>query len=290
VPLQNNFKGKNMEYLAALGIFIVSVISIIFLYFRHLERVTIYSPTKIINTTPSDLDLPHEEVILRTSDGVCIYGWFIQASTEHRPEFMENSQRGVVLFCHGNAGNMSHRLDKYNIFHDMGLNVFAFDYRGYGKSEGMPTEEGLYKDALTAYDYLFSRDDIDKRYIFIYGASLGGAVAIELALKRRAHAIIIDSTFDSALEMAKIKLPKIPPYLLASKFDSFSKVQNIKVPKLFIHSINDEVVPFSAGKRLYDNASEPKMFLKTTGKHSGGHIHDRQKWIKAIAKFLRVEI
>jgi hypothetical protein len=216
-------------------------------------------------------------VVIRTSDHVRISGWLVK----------NPSAKSTLLFFHGNAGNIGDRLGKIGLFHGIGLNVLIVDYRGYGKSGGYPTEAGIYKDALAAYDYLSQREDLKGRPIIGYGASLGGAVAVDLASKRPLACLIVDSTFSSAVDMAKRIYPFVPSFLVRTKFDSVTKIRNIMIPKLFIHSIEDTTVPITLGRKLYDAAPGPKQFIEIRGDHNDGYIFDEQKVREGIRQFLK---
>lgn len=246
---------------------------------RYLESRSVFYPARSIAATPAALGLAFEDVFIKTEDNVTINAWLIKSST----------QRGTLIFCHGNAGNIGDRLEKILLFHQMGLNVLIIDYRGYGKSQGQPGEAGIYKDAVGAYDYLLTRQDIDRSRIIGYGESLGGAVAVDLGTKKNLAALIIDSSFTNAADMAKTIYPFIPSFLLGTKLDSVSKVRAVTIPKLFIHSRADEIVPFRLGERLYQAAAQPKEFLELPG--GGGHndtpIDAREKMAKEIITFLR---
>src|SRR3989338_8252569 len=151
-------------------LFFIVVIAIVITYVRYIERKTIFFPSREIEYTPKELGLEFEEVFFKTKDNLELWGWFLPA---------QDTQYNL-LFCHGNAGNISHRIEKLRFFHDLGLNIFIFDYRGYGKSKGQPSEKGLYRDAKAAYDYLLSMN-IKPDQIIGYGESLGGTVIIDLA-------------------------------------------------------------------------------------------------------------
>ena len=167
---------------------------------------------------------------------------------------------------------MCDRLPKIKFFYDLGLNVFIFDYRGYGRSEGKPSEQGIYLDAQGAYDYLQTRGDVKMDHIILYGASLGGAVVIDLAKERNASFLVVESSFTNARDMARIHFPFVPALFLSLKFDSIDKVRELNIPKLFIHSPEDQVVPYGVGQKLFEAAREPKEFLKTHGGHNDGSI------------------
>ena len=246
-------------------------------YVRYLESVTVFHPTRKIEVTPTQVGLKFENIYFRTKDKSLINGWFIK----------NPHARSTVLYLHGNAGNISDRLDKISTFHEMGVNVFIIDYRGYGKSQGKPSEHGIYEDASAAYDYLLTRDDVRPGSIFIYGASLGGAVAIDLAAKRKISCLIMDSSFSSAAHMAKTIYPFIPSFFLQTKMDSIIKIKKILVPKLFIHSREDELVPFHLGRKLFDAALNPKEFLEVKGGHNDSHIYSKEIWDPGVRNFLK---
>jgi len=227
-------------------------------------------------TTPALIDLKFEDIFFKTEDGAKLNGWLIKSP----------GAKATFIFAHGNGGNISHRLEKIAMFYQLGVNTFIFDYRGYGKSTGRPTEEGVYKDIRAAYDYLISRDDIDKDKIIAYGESLGGAAAIDLATNRDVASLIVDSTFTSAREMGRIIYPFLPPFVFISKFDSESKVKELRIPKLFIHSENDEIVPFVLGEKLFNAAVEPKDLFRITGGHNTGFIECRNVVLEKLKVYL----
>ena len=251
-------------------------IILLVLFVRYLESKSIFHPTKEVGMTPADLGIAFEDVFFETSDHVRLNGWFIK----------KPSAQSTLLWFHGNAGNISHRLDKLSLFYTLNLNIFIFDYRGYGKSERTPTEKGIYRDARAAYDYLAGRPDVDKNKIIAYGDSLGGVAAIDLAAQRALSCVIADSAFSSAADIARAIFPFVPGSVLAAKMDSAHKVKKIVIPKLFIHSINDEIIPFRLGKKLFDSAAEPKEFLEIKGGHNTNHIDSRELWFNGIKKFL----
>lgn len=255
----------------------IIVIAILFLMFaRYVERHNVYFPMKKITTTPEAVGLNYEDVYFKTSDNEQLHGWFIP-----------NNKAGfTVIFCHGNAGNISHRLEKLLMLYTLGVNIFIFDYRGYGKSQGIPSESGLYKDAKAAYNYLRWRRKIPGDNIILYGESLGGAVVIELAHKEKVRALITEEAFSSLKDMARIAYPIIPQFMILSKFDSVSKIREIKCAKLIIHSSNDEIVPFSFGEKLFDAANPPKKFLELSGSHNTAFLDSEEQFRKGIKSFI----
>ena len=240
------------------GCLILALFSaLVLLYIRYIEKHTLFHPSKEIEFSPGEVGLDFEEVFFKTKDNLKLNGWFIPA-------------RGVgytVLFCHGNAGNISHRLQKIKFFNQLGCSVFIFDYRGYGKSKGRPSEEGMYLDVKSAYDYLLSRG-IGNSQIIGYGESLGGAIIIDLAAKNKVAGLIAESSFSSGRDMARRVYPFIPYWLFSSHFDSASKIKSITAQKLIIHSLNDEIVPYDLSLRLYAAAAGPKEFLQISGPHN----------------------
>jgi fermentation-respiration switch protein FrsA (DUF1100 family) len=252
------------------------LIIIFFAGVRYIERHAIYFPMKGLDATPAEAGLSFEEVYFTTSDNKRLHGWFIPNDTG----------RFTVIFCHGNAGNISHRIAKISILHSLGLGSFFFDYRGYGRSEGTPCEPGLYKDAFAAYDYLTGQRKIPGDNIILYGESIGAAVAIDLAQTRKVKALIAEGAFTSGKDMAGIAFPLIPHFLFSSRFDSVSKIKNLGCPKLIIHSADDEIVPFYLGKRLFDAAKAPKEFLKLRGGHNTAFLDSETAYREGIQSFL----
>ncbi len=257
--------------------YIIATVVLLAAGVRYVESKSVFYPARPIAVTPAALDLAFEDIFIKTQDNVTINAWLIKSSTG----------RGTLIFCHGNAGNIGDRLGKILLFHQMGLNVLIIDYRGYGKSEGRPNEAGIYKDAVAAYDYLRVRHDLASSPIIGYGESLGGAVVIDLATKRDLAALVVDSSFTSAADMAKTIYPFIPSFLLGTKLDSAAKVHAVNIPKLFIHSRADEVVPFRLGERLYQAAAKPKEFLELSGGHNDTPVEAQDKMAKEIIAFLR---
>lgn len=243
----------------------------------HLEKNVMFHPSKEVRLNPKDAGLDYENIYFKTIDGVTLNAWLIKYS-ESAP---------TLLFFHGNAGNNSHRLEKIVNFYQLGLNVFIVDYRGYGKSKGTPCESGAYFDAEASYDYLAGRKDIDMNKIVVYGESIGGAFAIDLATKRKIAALIVDSTFTSAKEMAKGLAPIVPSFLLCSRMDSISKIKSIAIPKLLIHSQDDEIIPYCMGQKLFSVAPNPKEFLTTTGGHNDCYYRSKDKVNNGIRDFLK---
>jgi fermentation-respiration switch protein FrsA (DUF1100 family) len=255
-----------------------AVILFLVMYARWFERSSIYFPYRAIETTPGSIGLPYEDVYFETSDGVKINAWFVPAS----------SPRGTVLFCHGNAGNISHRLEIIKMLNGLDLNVFIFDYRGYGKSSGSPSEKGTYLDALAAYEYLKTRDDVDNEKIIVHGKSLGAAITIDLATRVKPRAIISESAFTSVADIGQEIYPFLPMKLINTiKYDNLSKIDKLDIPKLMIHSREDEIIPFHHGQKLFEKAAGPKEFYQMKGSHNEGILVYRDEYLERLDKFLR---
>lgn len=238
------------------------IIAVIFLLIRLLEKTSVFFPGRTIEHTPQRFGLSYEDLYLTTADGVKINAWLVKS----------DDARATVIFAHGNAGTMGDRVMKLKFFHDLGLNVLIFDYRGYGNSQGVPSERGVYLDAQAVYDHIKSRGDIGKAPLIGYGASLGGAVIIDLATKRVLDMLMIESSFTSAAQMARRLYPALPTFMMSVKLDSIAKIGAIKGPKLFLHSLQDRTVPFSMGQALYEEASDPKAFIVLEGGHNDGSL------------------
>jgi len=259
----------------SLAILIASFL--IFAYLRYFERKGIYYPTREIISSPANIGLKYEDVYFNTNDNLRLNGWFIPAE----------NPRGTILFCHGNAGNISHRVEIIEIFNKLNLNVFIFDYRGYGRSQGIPTEQGLYQDAEAAYKYLLSRKDVDKEKIIIYGKSIGANVAVNLASRVKAAALIFQAAFTSAYDMGRKLFPYLPiKWVITIKYDAREKIRNIIIPKLIIHSQDDEIIPFWMGKKLFEIASEPKEFYPLQGAHNEAIFMAGEKYRLRLDNFL----
>lgn len=256
---------------------VLCVVAFFYILVRFLEKTSVFYPSKIVEITPDRFKLPYEDITVTTEDGVAINGWLIP----------KPGAKSTLLFFHGNAGNISDRLMKLRFFYEMGVNTFIIDYRGYGRSQGVPSEEGVYRDGRAAYDFLKSRKDIGDLPIIIYGGSLGGAVAIDVALHRPVEGLIIDSSFPSAAAVSRIIYPAIPTFFMSIKFDSIRKIKGMSMPKLFMHSTDDGVIPFRLGQELYEAAPGPKDFVTLTGGHNDAHIDCKDKFLGAIEVFLR---
>ena len=258
-------------------ILILICILAIFWWLRLFEYHNVYHPMKRIELRPEEFGFIYEDITFHSSDNIKLSGWF----------FNSEKPKASLLFCHGNAGNISHRLEIVKILRRLSINIFLFDYRGYGLSEGSPSEEGTYLDAVSAFDYLKSRNGSTNLPIITYGESLGGAVGAELALRRDVAALIIEGSFTSVPDLGKELFPFLPIHLAGKiQYDSLSKIGKIKCPVLIIHSKDDEIISISHGEKLYDAARPPKDIVIRRGSHSEGMFANPQVYTDKIADFL----
>ncbi|MBA1149608.1 alpha/beta hydrolase [Ectothiorhodospiraceae bacterium WFHF3C12] len=234
-------------------------------------------PGRDLAGTPADVGLAFETVQIDTADGERLHGWFVPAS----------EPRGVMLFLHGNAGNISHRLETLALFHQLDLSVLIIDYRGYGESTGTPGEAGLYRDGTAALDYLREARKVGTERVILAGRSLGAAVAARLAVEHRVGVLVLESAFTSVADMAMRQYPFIPAHLLVRhRYDTLAAVRRVNAPVLVIHSRGDEIVPFSHGRRVYEAAPEPKEFLALEGDHNSGFLMSREQYLSGLEAFL----
>ncbi len=264
--------------LSSLLFIFVSVWFLLTLLLYLFQSNYIYQPYKSLTSTPADVNLDYTEVNLQTSDGLALHGWWLP----------HNDAKYALLFLHGNAGNISHRLHSLKVFHQLGLSVFIIDYRGYGNSEGKPDEKGTYLDADAAWQYLINELQVDQNKIIIFGRSLGGAVATWLAERYSAAAVILESTFTSVADMGQHYYPYLPiKYINYIKYDTLNRVEHIKSPLLIIHSREDEIVPFKFAEALYSKAKQPKQLLEISGDHNYGYQESGGVYSRGLQFFIQ---
>ena len=264
-----------------LGIWIIITIIVAYIIFTSFLFVSqahyVYYPERVLSASPSSIGLHFESVSFETTDRVKLSGWFIPSE----------SARGVILFCHGNAGNISHRLESIQIFHRLGLDILIFDYRGYGQSEGKPTEHGTYRDADAAWRYLTEERQVNPNKIVVFGRSLGGAVASWLAQSQTPGVLILESTFTSLPDIAATLYPYVPVRLLLRfQYNTAEYLARTNCPVLIVHSRDDEIMPFSHGWRLFEMAKEPKKLLEITGTHNEGFITSGRRYEEGLSTFI----
>ncbi|MSR64989.1 MAG: alpha/beta hydrolase [Verrucomicrobiae bacterium] len=256
---------------------ILGIVLAFVLFLKLMEKRMIYFPTRSLDWTPEQSGMPFEDLRLHCTDGVTIHGWFIPAE----------GPRATILFFHGNAGNISHRSDKLQIFHDLKLNVCIIDYHGFGQSEGEPGEKETYLDADVAYGWLTQQKKIAPKQIIVWGESLGGGIATHLAARSEVGGLVLESTYTTLPDVGRAAFPFLPTKLImATQYDSIGRIKRIHVPLLSLHSPSDEVIPYRLGKRLFDAANEPKTFVDLKGDHNGGFLISGKKFANAIGEFL----
>jgi hypothetical protein len=265
--------------LSTLGLAYVGLAALLFLF---QERLAYYPEVgREIHSTPREHGMDFEALTLDTADGERLDAWFVPVSQAH----------GVVLFLHGNAGNLSHRMDSIAMFHRLGYAVLIFDYRGYGRSSGKPSEAGLHRDAETAWAYLTRARGIAPENIVLFGESLGGALAAHLAARQRPGALVLSSVFTSAPDLAADLYPWLPArWLVRLRYDTRAALARADCPVLVAHSPDDEIIPYHHGQELFAAAPGPKMFLALAGGHNDGFIFMQEHWVEALAGFLRQHV
>ncbi len=229
-----------------------------------------------------------EDRWLTTQDGVNLHGWYCRPCLRESGSLVSIPAEMVFLLFHGNAGNITDRYDMILMLVALPAEVFIVDYRGYGKSEGRPSEKGLYLDARAAWDDLFTRRNAPLEGIVIYGESLGGAVAIDLATQVEPAGLIVQSSFTSIPDMGKKMIPILPRFLVRTKMDSINKIPRVRCSKLFVHSPADEVVPYEFGRRLFQAALEPKQFYEIPeAPHNETHRVGGAAYMNVLRSFVR---
>lgn len=256
----------------------IAYAAIVLLVFVFQSRL-VYFPQigRELSVTPQAYGLDFESVSITTEDGETLHAWWVPAP----------AARGTVLFFHGNAGNISHRIDYLLMFRKLGYATLIFDYRGYGNSTGTPSEAGTYRDAAAAWRWLTQTRGIPPGDIVFAGESLGAAVASGLAVQHPPRALVLLSTFTSAPDLGAQVYPLIPVRLISRfSYDNLAYVRQIKVPVLVAHSRDDDIIPFAHGRRIFEAASEPRQFLEMRGGHNDGFVFMREEWVKVLAAFL----
>jgi len=233
-------------------------------------------PGRELTATPANIDIEYQDVFIDTADGVRLHGWYIPGSSTR-----------VLLFFHGNAGNISHRLESIRQFLNLGLSVFIIDYRGYGQSGGKTSEKGIYRDADAAWQYLIEDRGVAPDDIVIFGRSMGASAAAKLATKKQALALIVESSFTSVPDIAQEIYPWLPARWLSHlRHATRDYVRDARSPVLVVHSRDDEIVPFHHGEAIFEAANEPRTQLVLRGGHNDAYIRDEASYIKGLRAFM----
>ncbi|MFC1671811.1 alpha/beta hydrolase [Planctomycetota bacterium] len=247
------------------------------LYLYLFQAGYVYYPIEEIYASPGDAGLPFEDAALTAEDGASIAGWYVPA---------ENA-RGTVLFCHGNGGNISHRLETLTVLNALRLNVLIFDYRSYGASKGKLSEKGTYLDAEAAWRYVTEKKGEDPSRVVIFGRSLGGAIASWLAATHTPGLLIVESAFTSMPDIAGVYYPYMPVRLLCRiRYPTIEYLAGAKCPVLVVHSPEDEMIPFRHGQRLFETAPEPKEFMEIVGGHNDGFLITGGRYERGLEQFI----
>ncbi len=260
-------------------ILVIAALAVLFrLFYPRIEDFFVFFPDRDLTLLPGDLGLNAEEAAVETADGELLHGWFLPSRSGQGP---------VLLFFHGNAGNISDRLENARALVGSGFHVLLFDYRGYGRSTGRPSEEGIYLDAEAACDHLVEVRGIDPGRIVLFGRSLGGAAALEAALRRRAGCLIMESAFTSTKDMAKQMGPfALLRPLLPADYNNLEKIRRVSLPVLIVHGDRDEIVPFHMGEELFRAAPQPKSFFPVRGAgHNDTYVKGGEAYFRALASF-----
>jgi len=243
-----------------------------------LQGKMVYFPMSQIVATPADHGMDFEEVMIETTDGVRLQAWFVRAA--------EPAGR-TVLFFHGNAGNLSHRMDSLVNFRGLGLDTLLVSYRGYGNSDGRPSETGTYLDAAAAWDHLTNERGIPGERIVVFGRSLGGAVASWVAAERDPGGLILESSFTSIIDLGARYYWFLPVRLLSRfSYDTLGRLPQVRAPVLIVHSPQDEIVPFEHAEALYEAAPEPRTLLRIRGGHNDGFLLSGAAYIDGLRSFV----
>lgn len=244
--------GRAVRLLASLAL----VAGALALVMPALLNSLMYFPSPTLEGTPADAGLAYDNLVLPTEDGERLHGWWIPARAP---------SLGHVLVCHGNAGNVGDRIGQAKLLVDAGLDVVLFDYRGYGRSSGTPDEEGTYRDARAARAALLRRAGTDASRLVYLGESLGGAVALALALEAPPRGLILQAAFSSVRDMARVHYPMVPTILVPDAYPNLRRIRRLAAPLLLLHGDRDDVVPWEQGQALFDTAPEPKRMRSFPG-------------------------
>ena len=267
-----------------IAVWIVVVLAVVYLlfglYLFLFQSEYVYYPKypeRMITDTPKSIGLTYEKILLEVEKGERISGWFVT---------VENS-RGVLLFCHGNAANIGHRLESVRIFAELCLDILIFDYRGYGESEGKPSESNTYEDAETAWRYLVEERHINPEKIIVFGRSLGGGIASYIASRFSPGMLILESTFTFLPDVAAPRFPFFPVRLIMRiKYPTSEYLNDVNCPVLVIHSRDDEEIPFSHSQKLFEIVTAPKVFLEIKGTHNEGYKESSPSYEEGLDMFI----
>jgi len=257
---------------------LVAIYLVVVFAFYWLQTGLIHYPSTNLDTHPGEHDFEHEDVYIDSDESAKLHGWFIP----------HPNPRYTLVFYHGNAGNISDRIDSFKIFHDLGLSIFIYDYRSYGISTGELAEDKMYHDAETAWKYLTETRNVPPEKIIVFGRSLGGAMASWVASKHKPAGLIMESAFTSIPNMARLYYNWLPTqYMVRWYYNSLSRMDEVTSPVLFIHSRSDTLIPFAESQKLYEATQSRKEFLEIIGDHNDGFLQSGEIYTNGLDKFIR---
>ena len=258
---------------------IVAYLAILILFYFGQSRL-VFFPSRALIMTPDRVGLEYQDVDIPVAANEKINAWYCKTG-------ISGDSTPTVLYCHENAGNISYGLETVRSFLDLGANVLVFDYRGYGRSDGRPSEQNVYADARAAWDWLVTEQRVSPSRIFVFGRSLGGAVAVDLATRVDCAGLILESTFTSAAALGQRLYPFVPIRLVSRfSFDSLAKIRRVSCPVLVTHSPADEMIPYAMGRELFDAAAAEKRFVELAGYHNDLLSLDSEPYRRALREFL----
>lgn len=248
------------------------------MFWEFSEKGIVFFPDPHLIGTPADFGLEYEDVWFTAEDGVKLHGWWVP-----------KAGAPVWLWFHGNAGNISHRLENIELLvNRVGVQVFIFDYREYGLSQGRINREGTFKDAAAAYRYLTETRGLPGADIILFGRSLGTALATDLAIKNPCHSLILESPFTNSQEMAKLYAPFLFDWRPKVPYDNLGKIGYVRVPVMVIHGSHDEIIPVDMGRRVYAAAPEPKeLYIIPGSHHNDTYLVGGQTYVERLRAFIR---
>ncbi len=247
------------------------------MFWEFSEKGIVFFPDPHLVGTPADLGVTYEDIFFEAADGVRLHGWWVP-----------KTNAPVFLWFHGNAGNISHRLENIKLLHELvGVQVFIFDYREYGRSEGHISREGTYKDAAAAYRYVAETRAVPAPDIVLFGRSLGTALATDLAIQKPCRSLILESAFTNSSEMAKMLAPFLFDWRPKVPYKNLGKIDKVRVPVLIIHGSDDEIIPVEMGRRLFAAANSPKdLYIISGAHHNDTYIVGGRAYFERLKGFI----
>ncbi|MDA8015872.1 MAG: alpha/beta hydrolase [Thermoanaerobaculia bacterium] len=281
VPLAHSVSGERLRRYVLPSLVAAGSLGLLEIARSRYQASQVFEPTRypLGQWDPAKEGLRYEDVEFLSEDGTKLHGWW----------FGHDGADMTLVYCHGNRGSIAERVEVFASLLRLKVNVFAFDYRGYGKSEGSPSEQGVFADARAAVDYAAARRDSGLRSVLLFGHSLGGAIAIDAALHRPVGGLVVQSSFTQLADMARHRHPDLPMHWICrNEFRSIEKVPRLQMPKLFIHGGSDRTVPHEHGRALFEAAAKPKDFLSIAkADHNDVHLWGSLRYFSRLIRFRR---